>query len=830
MSKIMNASAYHPEGKAPAATKEPKQTEDSDPMVAEFQASTKNDGYTETKYTTPGIWGNPVDDTAGAPEFAPNANEPGDPNDGDDDIDITMEEVQEREKILQQGSDMRQRRGFDKVRLLPPQATDIIANAAFAFRSAWGSGKHPKLVAMIREANQKLAALEIPQNIIEDFQSSSNYQGKRSNPREDYVASLRLEETFFDTVITLAKSVDSYNRERSGKKKDQMLVNVVIGLLGTQPTVYNMGMTWQLITPSDLAKDLEKIINDGLHILKKDLDPQKKEMAENIQEWLAGKNDMQPTVAQIQSAMTAPESIKNCFDDLAKGKNPESHIEQLEFVEQAMIMSNKELGFMRDDHSDLGTDRLKDSWREVQAITNETERKKIWKKHLYSFCLHLHNQGWGCLLDEIPGLIDDTGRKRLSVFGSKEQLFIGEGLIDKRLDEQKRIEWGIGGRPMDGTADTHQQTSVPLSEPDSEEDDDEAIWNSAAEDHAQKTSAKKASNGVDANSNSSSHRAGQDAQTPFAFFTDGQSPNSKSNMKRPGEFTQQGFRPTANSNKPPFSQFSNPFSNTGEEKEKTNGSAFQFGTGSNNASPSDPPFATKPPDFFGPSAPNPTGPFTSSFTGAPKTSTTANDPSVTTGAPPTFKNCTMPGPVGADSQKTELGWIVGGRKFGGHSSRHVVNVGTTKNPVFKVIDGPTFGRRLGPSLVEKYPLPTPKLPYDSTERIASDIKRVCHVAVSAPCANSDRRPVTYYCIKWKSETQDYWLSRSELISFVGKAWLDRKDRSSNMPSRHDQMEHAMENNLRCLQHCKENNLHPDTGKPLLESDRNDTPWLFPISY
>jgi hypothetical protein len=786
MSKVLNASASHPyQGKAPNVTRGSKQTDDADPMVTEFQASTENDGYTEPKYTTPGVWKNKTADSSGPPvdannesDFAPNA---GDPDDEDVDMEITREEEEEREKLLRQGADMRQRRGFNRFRTLPPKATDIIVKASFAFRAAWGSGKHPKLLTVIREANEELSQLEIPEHMIEEFQSSSNYQGKRSNPRDDYVASLLLQETFMDTIITLSKSVNSYYQARSGKKKDKMLVNLVVALLGTQPAIWDMGMTWKLVTPHWLVDDLEKLFTDGLHILKNDSDLQDVEMAGNIQAWLTGKHDTEPTVAQLDPAISAPQLIKNCFDDIAKGKNPDAHIESLEFIEQDIVSSNKRLGFQPSDHTDLGTDRLKKSWHTVQDTMDETERKKMCKRQMFLFCLHLYNQGWICLLDEVPDMLDDANRNKMIMLGKAEQSYIGKGLIDKEVDERKRIEWGIGGRPMDGAAD-FQQSSVPLSEPALDEDDD-AIWNDVAQDHAKEAGANR---------------------TTSAFFTNKQNPNSNSNAK------------------PPFPQFSNPFSNSGEEKGKTNGSAFQFGAGGNDATAPGGPFATKPPNFFGPSTPKP-------FTSATKTSS-GDGPSVATGAPPAFKNCRMPGPVGADSQKTELGWIVGGRKFGGQSSRHVVNVGTDKNPVFKVIDGPTFGRGLGPSLVEKYPLPTPQIPYDSTKRLASDIKQVCHVAVSAPCANSDRRPVTYYCIKWKSETQDYWMSRSELISFVGKAWLDRKDRSSNMPSRHDQMENAMENNLQCLQHFKTNKIHPDTGKPLLESDRNETPWLFPTSY
>jgi len=841
-SKMLNPSgtpvAYRPsQYQKPTVNEQP---DDSDPKVAEFQAATKNDGYTQPKYSETGTWKDRVADPNGPPvtqnddsNFAPNA---GDSEEGDeemDDIVITKEEEAERAKFLQQGADMSQRRNFNKVRSLPPKAAEIIVNASWAFRAAWEKGKHPILVNVIRQANVALSKLDIPANLIEEFKNCSNYVANRGNPREDYVASISLQETFIDTILQLAQYAVEWDKEEPGEKKSEMSMNLATALMGTQETIYNMGLSYILVTPHWLIEDLGKLFQDAITFMKQG-DEDSVRTAESIQAWLAGDIGRQPTVAQVDSAVRAPYLIKQCFDGLAKGVNPESSIEDLEFIEQEVATSNNRVGLKRNDHTDLGSEKIKQAFLAIQAGTTEKEKKNNLKKEAFHFCMHMYSLGWGCLLDEIPELLDAKGQERFissrSLYGNTGPSFVGKALIDKQIDDTR---WLTLEKQLmnEGTKFQNNSATIPGSVSTEEEDDDD-IYGDALKKYAQEPNATKPPNHANINSNSSSQPVGSDTQGGSAS-TLASEPTSifGSKLKRPGGFTQQGFHPTAapgvNTDKPPFQQYKNPLSNVGENAGKSDGGTFQFGAGKSSTPASGRPFKT--PNFSGPSVPKPADSSPSSFPSATKAPTTGG-PSVAAGVPPMFKNCTMPGPVGADSQKTELGWIVGGRKCGGLSSRHVVNVGTTINPVYKVIDGPTFGRGLGPALVEKYPLPTPKLPYESTERLASDIKQVRHVAISAPSANSDRRPVTYYCIRWKSDTQDYWLSRSELISFVGKAWLDRKDRSTNMPSRHDQMENAMESNLKCLQHCKANNLHPDTGKPLVESDRNDTPWLFPTSY
>jgi hypothetical protein len=91
-----------------------------------------------------------------------------------------------------------------------------------------------------------------------------------------------------------------------------------------------------------------------------------------------------------------------------------------------------------------------------------------------------------------------------------------------------------------------------------------------------------------------------------------------------------------------------------------------------------------------------------------------------------------------------------------------------------------------------------------------------------------------YSILWKDEdSPPLWLSRSDLISVCGKAWLDKKTQEvvdeQNRVSKNSRsgiLEEAWKMDLEYLTDMKSKGLHPDTQKPLRESDRKTMPWLF----
>lgn len=192
-----------------------------------------------------------------------------------------------------------------------------------------------------------------------------------------------------------------------------------------------------------------------------------------------------------------------------------------------------------------------------------------------------------------------------------------------------------------------------------------------------------------------------------------------------------------------------------------------------------------------------------------------------------FRKTFIPGPIKVESRTTTKSYLIGGRLAGGCSSRHIVNIGTFANPVHAVLRGYEFGgRNTGPSLVRKYPLPSPNLPSKAEDRHASDVLCLYDMVEAAPPATGDRKPVTCYCIQWKTpDSEPLWLSRGELISVTGKAWLDNKNRKTSEPSGHEQVYAVWQHNLEFIAAMKSGGLNPDTMEPLSSSD-SAMPWVF----
>ncbi|KAM0715416.1 hypothetical protein Q7P37_008914 [Cladosporium fusiforme] len=200
------------------------------------------------------------------------------------------------------------------------------------------------------------------------------------------------------------------------------------------------------------------------------------------------------------------------------------------------------------------------------------------------------------------------------------------------------------------------------------------------------------------------------------------------------------------------------------------------------------------------------------------------------GSEPTgFSNCSF-GSMDCD-RTTELGYIVGGRHAGGEGrSRQIINIGTFKNPVYRVVWGGCFGRKN--NLVEKFPLPYPDFPREARNRKSEDIIKVDKVVQLDWVKETKRQPVTYYRIIWKvADSEPMWLTRSDLISFKGKKWLEDpvmdviENGTMVKKSRHDKLMACWKSDLRYVEISKSKGLNPSTGQPLGEDDEKEMPWL-----
>lgn len=178
-----------------------------------------------------------------------------------------------------------------------------------------------------------------------------------------------------------------------------------------------------------------------------------------------------------------------------------------------------------------------------------------------------------------------------------------------------------------------------------------------------------------------------------------------------------------------------------------------------------------------------------------------------------FKSHPIRGPM-IDDRTTEYGYVLGGRRVG-FGSRHILNVGTKDHPVYKTFRGSDFGRGSGAEMIERYPLPMTK---NISERRAKHLDCV-HSVVEVDSKSTSRHPITYFPVTWKDKKGEVeWITRSDLLKVCGQKWLDKKG---------SVLVNNWRSDLEYLERMKLESLNPDTGRPLVESDRKETPWLFP---
>lgn len=188
-----------------------------------------------------------------------------------------------------------------------------------------------------------------------------------------------------------------------------------------------------------------------------------------------------------------------------------------------------------------------------------------------------------------------------------------------------------------------------------------------------------------------------------------------------------------------------------------------------------------------------------------------------------LQNTTVPGPT-FSSGITDLGKVVAVQELGrGH--RAIVNIGTTKVPVYKCYPGSAFGRGVLEELSGTFPM---------TGAVNVRKRRAIHVqsllaVVQVDTKSTTRAPITKVLVKWNSEKggKDFagardteWVTKTDLANACGKDWTDRQLKI---------LLSSWQHNLSYLARMKRLGLHPETKRELDDDLRGTMPWLFPIS-
>ncbi|KAK3068155.1 hypothetical protein LTR53_014504 [Teratosphaeriaceae sp. CCFEE 6253] len=151
--------------------------------------------------------------------------------------------------------------------------------------------------------------------------------------------------------------------------------------------------------------------------------------------------------------------------------------------------------------------------------------------------------------------------------------------------------------------------------------------------------------------------------------------------------------------------------------------------------------------------------------------------------------------------------------------RAIVNVGTQRYKVYKSIPGAEFGRGTMHDLYNAYKLEVPDK-QALKDRRKAHVEKIKAVVQVEKKTTSSREPITKFLIKWREEPTEEWISRSDFMPIYGK-----KDTEAARLSLLEDLRH----NLEYLADMKEQSRHPETGDPLDDSEKTQTPWLFPTS-
>jgi hypothetical protein len=660
--------------------------------------------YSKSNYKPPAAQDERDDDDAASGEEGSNS--------GDESVE-DIEEAEQREAFLNEGSRQEGMHVKNGVRPLPLNVAELIQSHAWIYRKAWYFGKNKGLVAKIREVNAKLQLLSIDKKYVDEWKASFTDYKRPDDVRtdkENYVNSFKMNDALIDVIVLVAKGLVDWKEQapRSNTRKTRAK-QVMTTMYAQRSALYAMGLPYKSIVDPRLANDIFAMLQEGLKTVDSRL-------RSNISAWLEG-DDRDPTAVQQSLILKAPAVLDTLFSRLRKREPVDDLVKQLEEIRQAIVESNKSMSFVTSDHG-LGLDVVRNIVSTLDKASEGDYEGKL-EDSKWKYILHLDSQGWKCLVDDTPALKLKTKKQEAKLLSErpKKKLIEYRVPVDLKLDEQIAIP-RAGGANEDDDEDGEDGG-------DDDGDDIMSLDSSATGEQEDGTALPEADSETDL------HR--ERATSPARGY--------------------RGVKPAS-----------------------------------------------------GPR------PYTKARAG--------------------FSKCTVRGPVSPESPTTELGYIVGGRPIGLLSSRFIVNVGTFENPVHKMISGTEFGRNSGPTLLEKMPLPMPELPSKAKDRHPSDVVSVLSVVEGEPRAKG--RPITYYSILWKDEdSAPLWLSRSDLISVCGKAWLDKKTQEVvdernrvSKNSRSGILEEAWKMDLEYLTDMKSKGLHPDTQKPLRDTDRKTMPWLF----
>ncbi|KAI9848888.1 MAG: hypothetical protein M1837_006404 [Sclerophora amabilis] len=173
------------------------------------------------------------------------------------------------------------------------------------------------------------------------------------------------------------------------------------------------------------------------------------------------------------------------------------------------------------------------------------------------------------------------------------------------------------------------------------------------------------------------------------------------------------------------------------------------------------------------------------------------------------------------SDVTPFGVLVAAKEVG-RGYRVLVDAGVPGIPQYELYRGSDFGRGMGKNFAMAKPWPeTQRL----KDRMANHIQSVSGIVQVERDADStaSRAPPTYVLIEWRPAyawegSTSCILTRSQYLAICGKKnfeLISRKLRAQNASNREQ------------FNDAKRLGVHPLTGQPLTDSDRENQPWLCP---
>ena len=165
------------------------------------------------------------------------------------------------------------------------------------------------------------------------------------------------------------------------------------------------------------------------------------------------------------------------------------------------------------------------------------------------------------------------------------------------------------------------------------------------------------------------------------------------------------------------------------------------------------------------------------------------------------------------SRETSVGRIEWVRPVG-HGHRFCLNRGTDINPLYFLSTGTKLG-------FSKYmPEPDYVLPRAKKDRKRTDFVEALARA-SMTFGENKSREMHYFLVLWKGSgagapNEKEWLTTAELSKYMPKSKIERLLEYTHF---------KIEDMTNLLDNAKRQGLHPDTGQPLTDAQKEDRPWL-----